>query len=489
MHHCPNPECPFAKRFGRPAEYRPGFDTCSDCGASLAEGTGQEAPAPSPASPSSDAGSRLAVSVVVMLLVAVGVQLPVLGITMFDRHGDGLLDLFTDSSKPGLLDIGVAPFISAFQLVELFALLPFLAARRVGSPKQRRPLTTAAMMLGFAVLVMQAWSLSAWAQGLQSPEYAMAKVETWFFAGCLAPSFVLLGAVWLVDVKGLGNGFAVVIAGTGVGGVVNSLLGAWSLVLQERLTLGAIVLDLVVVGALVAALVRLTAWRSPPSHEAPKWVPLPLSGVLPPTLAGAVMAFPALIAGWVPFARPLEELIRYSSVAWTALFLFLVADFTLVCGWLFFRPSSLREQWARWLPGVAGDRVQEAARHALPVGLAVSVAVTCGYAVLSKWLSSSPGQLLGQGGLLVVASFVVFADLADEWEARRKHGALEPVTELYRVTEVEPLLAALAQANIPAHAKSARLRALLRFFGPHVPITVLVPAAQAKEAKALVERA
>ncbi len=32
---CPNPACPFRRRFGRAAEYQPGIHLCSDCGAEL----------------------------------------------------------------------------------------------------------------------------------------------------------------------------------------------------------------------------------------------------------------------------------------------------------------------------------------------------------------------------------------------------------------------------------------------------------------------
>jgi hypothetical protein len=94
---------------------------------------------------------------------------------------------------------------------------------------------------------------------------------------------------------------------------------------------------------------------------------------------------------------------------------------------------------------------------------------------------------LGGGTLVTVAGLVVFADLADEWKARQRLGAMKAVAAVYRVTEIEPALAVLQQAGIEAHARSARFRSLLRFFGPYVPVEILVPVKQAAEAQAMLE--
>src|SRR5688572_3374004 len=35
---CPNPDCPYARKHHRPAEYRAGIAACTDCGAALVDG-------------------------------------------------------------------------------------------------------------------------------------------------------------------------------------------------------------------------------------------------------------------------------------------------------------------------------------------------------------------------------------------------------------------------------------------------------------------
>ncbi len=62
---------------------------------------------------------------------------------------------------------------------------------------------------------------------------------------------------------------------------------------------------------------------------------------------------------------------------------------------------------------------------------------------------------------------------------------LVPACELHRVYAVEPALAALAAAGIPAFARTRHFRALSHFFGPYAPIEILVPLERAAEADAL----
>ncbi|MBI3179823.1 MAG: hypothetical protein HYZ27_09195, partial [Deltaproteobacteria bacterium] len=62
---------------------------------------------------------------------------------------------------------------------------------------------------------------------------------------------------------------------------------------------------------------------------------------------------------------------------------------------------------------------------------------------------------------------------------------LVPVWEIHQVYAMDPALTALAAAGIAAHARSAYHRTLLQFFGPLVPVLVLVPRAQADAAVAV----
>ena len=88
------------------------------------------------------------------------------------------------------------------------------------------------------------------------------------------------------------------------------------------------------------------------------------------------------------------------------------------------------------------------------------------------------------GGRLGVVVTAVIMDVVGEWRAR--HGReLRSVWPLHRVYAVDPALARLAAAGITAYPRGVYLRTLLQFFGPWVPVELLVPEDRAAEAEAL----
>jgi hypothetical protein len=85
--------------------------------------------------------------------------------------------------------------------------------------------------------------------------------------------------------------------------------------------------------------------------------------------------------------------------------------------------------------------------------------------------------------VMYVTLVAICMDLAAEWRFRAAEPDAISVWPLHRVALVEVALEALKKAGIPAHPRGAHHRALMHFFGPYVPIELLVPAARAEEAK------
>src|SRR6185503_1459903 len=76
----------------------------------------------------------------------------------------------------------------------------------------------------------------------------------------------------------------------------------------------------------------------------------------------------------------------------------------------------------------------------------------------------------------------VVLDIVDELRARRAD--LVTAWPLAQVQHAELVHRVLADAGIACHLRAGHLRTLLAFLGPHVPIDVLVPAAQLAQARA-----
>jgi hypothetical protein len=82
---------------------------------------------------------------------------------------------------------------------------------------------------------------------------------------------------------------------------------------------------------------------------------------------------------------------------------------------------------------------------------------------------------------LVVLTAIVL-DGSGEWRARSDGGDLVVVWSVHAPYAVDPIVRALADAGIPAWARGVHHRTLLQFFGPYVPVGIVVPAERAEEA-------
>jgi hypothetical protein len=82
--------------------------------------------------------------------------------------------------------------------------------------------------------------------------------------------------------------------------------------------------------------------------------------------------------------------------------------------------------------------------------------------------------------IVVGFAVAVALDVHDDLRARR--GTLVHVWSLQQAQHADLVAHDLATAGIPCHLASSNLRALLAFFGPFVPVDVLVPEEHAKQA-------
>jgi hypothetical protein len=83
----------------------------------------------------------------------------------------------------------------------------------------------------------------------------------------------------------------------------------------------------------------------------------------------------------------------------------------------------------------------------------------------------------------------VLTDAVVEWRARARRADLVTVWPLHQVQLADEVAATLAAEGIAVHLRGLRFRSLMHFFGPEVPIAVMVPVADAERAhKLLAER-
>jgi len=477
---CPNPDCPLAKKHGRPGEYVDTAEVCSDCGAALVEAPPEppQPPRPAPA-PGGHAARRLVVTLLAAVAYLALTHLPVFGEGSAMSEGGGA------SSTGGLkvLSLGLMPFTGAFLFVELLALvIPALRARRVGGKAARAGLDRASWIFGGVLMLAQLTALVSWARaaGLSSP----ASIAVQLLAG----EAVMFALVWLVFRHGLGGGFAMVLGAS----ALTPVLGR-TLLMGDALRAGAVsggsALLMVVLLAAVAVWYRRGARASlRAASPLPSVVPLPVATLNPWLFAAALLTLPVTLEnlGVPGIGRAGGALLR-SPLLSTALTLFIAFDLALVLGVLFFRPRVVGAIWTKWVPGVDETGVVLAARNLLPRALSEAVALAVAVPLAVQWLA--PRGIEGFGGVaLALLTTVAWAfDVLDEWASRRRLGPLETVWEVQRAAEVEPIAHLLGTAGIETCRRGLLVRATQQFFAPWMPIAILVPASRAAEARALLE--
>ena len=467
MKHCPAADCPFALRHKRAAEYTDDAVRCSDCGAALADG-----PAPPPVVRAKERVQRrppwrrLAITIAVPAAMWAAQQITLPGIDL-DQPYRYLRDV--PRSLASIFSVGIVPFLSAAVLIELVALIvPPWRAMRI-DPDGRRKLGRASLIAGVLLAAVQSFLLA------RQLEYFAREPGMAFRATCaltlIAASCALVLLAWLVDRHGLGAGFSVVIAAalvpvlwdlgrTAVYGVYGEVLTPLTLVLLAG-TLGFLVVATIMV--LDAHRGWLAFLRGPgPRRPALR---LPASGTAPLELATILLLLPATVASWTGLGADLAMKIVPGTRGYLFTQLALVVGGTALFAWLFNRGAEpqLRAQLpSAWL------------RSALYLALLV-----LGMAFLTHTVHVA----VPLGAVLLAVGTAVGMDLRREWRAFGEHPDLVGVWPIHRIYTLDAATLALERANIFVHPRGAHHRTLLQFFGPYVPITLMVPAAHADEAK------
>jgi len=156
----------------------------------------------------------------------------------------------------------------------------------------------------------------------------------------------------------------------------------------------------------------------------------------------------------------------------------LIAVFSL----LFFRPKLVAAVWKQWNPSLDVTSLELSARALLPSAIRDAFVVNVAFVLLHGALGLEGAALVTGVLPLTLAGL----DLTNEWTFRRQHGAVESVWEVHRVYEVDALLHRLESEGLHPFARGRHLRAAFQVFGSFIPVTVVVPVAEAVKARELV---
>jgi hypothetical protein len=359
-------------------------------------------------------------------------------------------------------------------LVELVALVagaivPRWRRWRHGGATGRRKLGWAVAIVALMVATVQAYFLTLY---LRSVDAAGGELFANYTAGLrwlqvatlVAGTMMLAGLVAMIGHRGIGNGYAVLT-------VAGFALGApWSALVAGGAHGAFAVASL---GCIVVIAVAMLGWRI--GRDKAVAVPLPASGTAPISGGGGI-AFVFYQLASFGFVVPMFVLKLSGSFPDRVVFE-LVACAVMAAGWsvLFARPGAWRATLARagLAPVSAATWLRAFAASALVLTAIDAIALVAAHEVPKAAGFFEPLVLL-----FVIATVL---DLIDELRARRT--VLVPVWPLHAPLFVDVVRDKLASAGIPHYLQATRLRALLWFFGPYVPIMVLVTPDRAPDAE------
>jgi preprotein translocase subunit SecY len=392
-----------------------------------------------------------------------------------------------------ILSLGITPMLSAFYLVELVALLrPRWRALRCGTPEERLRVDRVAYGLALLVAAVQGYFVAVWLDKTGSALPGLLLLSGSVLRALLTLSLAAGVAVsiylcWVATRYGIVQGFSLWLA-------LAALRGGPAAALWEQLRNGELpaggMLELV---SIVLGLVLLTAWALRPRSRG--GLRLPACGLDPVTRAGAVLALPQLLAA-IGLGSTAGILLQPGSLSYLGTYLAVTAVLALVLGLLFNLSPAIAQVLAALSPPVqdmpsaplpgAPTPAEEAIRAARRPALIRSL-VFVFLVVLSSFAAQRIARVVFDTTLVVVVTAVAL-DAIEEWRFRRRHGPLCEVWRIHQLYAVSPALLILQAAGIAAHARSANHRTLLQFFGPFIPVSLLVPEHQAVKAEGLLRR-
>ena len=410
--------------------------------------------------------------------IAVTLLAPValLGLGQLELPGVNEVELYHVLSRGGAsggidfspITLGLGPIINAFIVVELATLLVPRWRRTRLQPAARIASGRSVAIVGIAFALLQGHIMYGYLASLSSlatdgVEVFTASGQTHLalMASLVAGTMLLVIVAGLIRQYGLGNGYAAVI------------LSGWGLQLFWRIvepTPGD-ALGLVTLVAIGAATVGLLRMRIGDDRDAALRVPS--SGIAPIATARAIAGGWSLVTLGLVGADGVGALGAAFHRPWVMIGSTLVL--TVVWSFAFSRPAIVAAFVAR---SPLAPPSQASWRRATLLSLVVLAAIA---AATQLTLATTPGAVVWCEPLTAMMLAAALLDVLDDLRARR--GDMVVAWPLHQAQHAELVRGVLAEAGIACHLSSSHMRTLLAFFGPFVPIDVLVPAASVDEAR------
>lgn len=403
---------------------------------------------------------------------------------------------FIDNQRSASLGtFAIGPFVSAFLLVEFAALIvPPWRELRISGTEGRHRLRRASYMLALGFTLLQAWALI---QTLQTGALIEVQVGLAIVSWVGAWALVLV-MLQIIERAGLGPSFAILMVAGALLEVYRDNAGkdAAQLLSDSGGFMGPAIGLAVVIGAFLWVF-RRSALASKGARDEARNVDWHDWRVLAPTMGLVSIGWAYSVSDflWALGEDPAFEALTMLDVAigadltgWFILEIAIIILGGIVASWLFFRPRHVLGLWsavAHSFDGKPEDGELEAHFFA---SWKQEVAISMAFLLAVFLAETFAGGVVSLVGSIVMGwTIALGVDLYREIAFRLRHATVEVADEVHRLYALPVVVDLIEQQGIATLARAQCLRSLLHFFGPHVPIEVLVPADRVVEARDALE--
>ncbi|MDP2278992.1 MAG: hypothetical protein Q8K51_12280 [Nitrospirota bacterium] len=480
-----------------------GITFCSDCGSPLSEEIIETAN--DSKITLNDFQKRLLYTIGVVLIWRILVLIPAPGINFeimeeyLSRTGNILLP--PSSMFTSVFALGIMPYVSAYVMIEILALVvPPLKSWRKGSYQGRRKLKTVALATTFLLGIVQGYGIAKGLEGMMEGQIVRnpgLSFQIVLAVTLTAGAFLTIWIAELITKKGIGHGISILILSGFTAGFSNKLSGIRINKEYYEHSPFEIFLFVIVLGIALIALVvfaEKSHRRIPVKFDDGKeaYIPLKLTtaGIVPVSWAASIVMLPVTIFSFTNSPSLQKIAVELSpgkliySVANVITIFFLYYLFTA----FFYKPRKLIDFLKSKNAYIAiesgqGERYID---RSLEIMAFFGAMYLCFLVLVPEIAIRVLNIPIFIGGIGMIKTVGIGLDVFGESRLRRKEGNLIKIAEFHDLQKAGLSKSLLEQHDITSHLRGYYHRALLYFFGPYIEISLLVPEDKAEEAREII---